>query len=131
MPQAFSFLPGHFALIRLSPDAAIPAWALASTGFVSITRTTDELSVVCSSDLVPAGVESDAGWCCLKLKGPFAFDQVGVLSSFALPLAESGVAIFAISTFDTDYILLKEQQRATAIEALQSAGHILSNKLPS
>ena len=126
MPQTFSFLSGQFALIRLPPDSAIPHWALASTGFVSITRTTDELSLVCPSDLVPPGVVSDDGWCCLKLKGPFAFDQVGILSSFAVPLAQNSVSIFAISTFDTDYILLKEHQRAAAIETLRSAGHTLA-----
>jgi hypothetical protein len=126
MPQTFSLLPGQYALTRLPPDSSIPDWVLASTGFVSITRTSDELSVVCSSQLVPAGARSDDGWCCLKLRGPFAFDQVGILSSFCVPLAQSGIGIFAISTFDTDYILVKQHQRAAAVEALLSAGHALS-----
>ena len=123
MPQVFSLVPGQYSLVRLPPDAPVPDWPFAPGGFASVTRTADELSVVCLAALVPAGVRSDGGWCCLKLKGPFAFDQVGVLSSFAVPLAQAGVGIFAISTFDTDYILVKETQRELAINALASAGH--------
>jgi len=123
MSQVFSLLPGQYALVRFPPEAPVPAWAFSPGGFASVTRTADELSVVCLAALVPAGVRSDGGWCCLKLKGPFAFDQVGVLSSFAVPLAQAGVGIFAISTFDTDYILVKETQRELAINALASAGH--------
>ncbi len=127
MPQVFSLLPGPYALVRTSPDAAVPEWAFAPGSFVSVTRTADELSLVCPAALVPAGTRSDGGWCCLKVQGPFAFDQVGILSSFAVPLAQSGVGIFAISTFDTDYILVKESQRELAIRALLSAGHTLSS----
>ena len=127
MPQVFSLLPGPYALVRLSPDASVPDWAFVPGSFVSVTRTADELSLVCPATLVPAGVRSDGGWCSLKLKGPFAFDQVGILSSFAVPLAQSGVGIFAISTFDTDYILVKESQRDLAIAVLLSAGHSLSS----
>ncbi len=126
MTQAFSLLPGQYALARLAPESPAPVWAFASHGFASVTRTADELSVVCLADLVPAGVKSDGGWCCLKLKGPFAFDQVGILASFAVPLAQSGVGIYAISTFDTDYILVKENQRDLAIKSLLSAGHFIS-----
>lgn len=127
MPHSFSLLPGLYSLARLTPDAGIPAWALAAQGFVSISRSSDELSVVCPSGFVPQGVQTDDGWRCVKLKGPFAFDQVGVLSSFAVPLAQIGVGIFAISTFDTDYILFKEHHLANAIDALQAAGHVLAD----
>ena len=127
MPHSFSLLPGLYTLARLAPDADIPAWALAAQGFVSISRSVDELSVVCASGLVPEGVHADRGWRCVRLKGPFAFDQVGVLASFAVPLAQKGVGIFAISTFDTDYILFKEHQLSNAIEALQAAGHVLAD----
>jgi hypothetical protein len=126
MSQVFSLLPGQYALVRFPPDVPVPVWAFAPGGFASVTRTADELSVVCLAALVPAGVRSDGGWCCLKLKGPFAFDQVGILSSFAVPLAQAGVGIFAISTFDTDYILVKESQRELAIRVLVSAGHAIS-----
>ena len=126
MPLGFSLLPDQYSLVRFPPDVPVPAWAFSPGGFASVTRTTDELSVVSLAALVPAGVRSDGGWCCFKLKGPFAFDQVGILSSFAVPLAQAGVGIFAISTFDTDYILVKESQRELAIRALVSAGHAIS-----
>ena len=126
MSQVFSLVPGQYSLVRFPPDASVPEWAFASDGFASVTRTTDELSIVCLAALVPAGVRSDGGWCCLKVHGPFAFDQVGILSSFAVPLAESGVGIFAISTFDTDYILVKENQRDLALWVLVSAGHSIA-----
>ena len=126
MPQVFSLVPGQYSLVRLPPDAPVPDWPFAPGGFASVTRTADELSVVCLAALVPAGVRSDGGWCCLKVHGPFAFDEVGILSSFAVPLAQAGVGIFAISTFDTDYILVKETQRELAINALASAGHTLA-----
>jgi hypothetical protein len=122
----FSLLPGSYAVAQLSADSSLPEWAFASDGIASVTRSADELSVVCLAALVPAGVRSDGGWCCLKLKGPFAFDQVGILSSFAVPLAQAGVGIFAISTFDTDYILVKESQRELAVKALVSAGHTIA-----
>jgi uncharacterized protein len=127
MPQVFSPLPDQYSLVRFPPDAPVPEWAFSPGGFASVTRTADELSVVCLAALVPAGVRVDGGWCCLKLKGPFAFDQVGILSSFAVPLAQAGVGIFAISTFDTDYILVKESQRELAIRALVSAGHVIAS----
>ena len=126
MPQLFSLLPGQYALVRFPPDAPVPQWAFAPGGFASVTRNADELSIVCLAALAPAGVRSDGGWCCLKLQGPFAFDQVGILSSFAVPLAQASVGIFAISTFDTDYILVKESQRELAIRALVSAGHTIA-----
>ena len=126
-PQVFSLLPGRYAIVRAAPDGAIPEWVFAANGFFTITRTADELSIVCLAALVPGGVKSDGEWCCLKVQGPFAFDQVGILSSFAVPLAQAGVGIFAISTFDTDYILVKENQRELAIRALVSAGHSITS----
>lgn len=127
MPQTFSLLAGQYSVTRLSADASTPAWVSSAHDFVSVTRTRDELSIVCPSALVPDDVATDAGWCCMKLKGPFAFDEVGILLSLAAPLAARGIGIFAISTFDTDYILFKEQHRAAAVEALLSAGHTLVN----
>jgi uncharacterized protein len=126
MSQEFSLLPEQYALLRYPPEAAVPEWALQPDGFASVSRTADELSIVCLAALVPAGARCDGGWCCLKVHGPFAFDQVGILSSFAVPLAQAGVGIFAISTFDTDYILVKERQRDLAIQALVSAGHVIA-----
>lgn len=119
-----NLLPGLYSICRLSPDAELPAWALAGS-FFSVTRTTDELSVVCAGEHVPQGVRCEPGWRVLKLEGPFAFDQVGVLLAVLAPLAQAGVSIFALSTFDTDAILVKESSLAQARAALEAAGHRL------
>ena len=119
---AFSTLDELYAVVRLAPQA-FPSWATDSEFFISITRTTDELSIVCASQLVPEGVAAEHGWRCVKLDGSFAFDQVGILASIANPLAAKQIGIFAISTFDTDYILLKELHLEAAISALKKAGH--------
>ena len=93
------------------------------SGFVSITRTDDELSIVCPESAVPGGVQSEPGWAILKLQGPFPLAQLGVLASFASPLSAAGVSIFSVSTFDTDYILIKATQVSVACQALTAAGH--------
>lgn len=122
-PQRFSRVDGAWTVVRLGPDAPVPAWALSSSPFVSITRTLDELSVVCLESAVPVGLQAEPGWALLKLHGPIPFGQVGVLAAFAAPLAAAGISLFAVSTFDTDYILVKASQGAAACEALVSAGH--------
>ena len=121
----FSVVPGTWTIVRLGPTDVIPAWALQSAGFVSITRTDDELSVVCAESVVPAGLRCESGWSALKLIGPFPFAQVGVLASFTTPLARASISLFAVSTFDTDYILLKHDALMAACEALVAVGHIL------
>jgi Uncharacterized conserved protein len=113
-----------YAIVRLSPDAAVPAWATKSE-FTSITRTADELSIVCQVDNLPRDVNSQHRWICLKLEGPFPFSQTGVLLSFIEPLSSNGIPIFAISTYDTDYVLIQEEWADAAIAALQQAGHEL------
>jgi hypothetical protein len=118
----FRQLPGHYAIVRLAPDAPVPDWATRGD-FTSITRTTDELSIVCPTDNLPPEVRSSHCWICLKLEGPFPFSLTGVLLSFIEPLSKNGVPIFAISTFDTDYVLVQEDRSATAIELLKRAGH--------
>lgn len=119
----FRRLSGRYAIVRLAPDAPVPDWA-AEGEFTSITRSADELSIVCPSDNLPAGVNSHA-WICLKLEGPFPFSQTGVLLSFIEPLSANGVPIFAISTYDTDYVLIQEEFVEAATSALQHAGHEL------
>jgi len=118
----FVVVEGELAIVRLPPRDAVPGWA-AGPGFVSVTRTHEELSVVCPVEWVPAGLRSEAGWSALQLVGPFPFDQVGVLASIVGPLAEARVSVFAISTFDTDYVLVKAEALAEAIAALERAGH--------
>ncbi len=100
----------------------VPDWAI-SGGFFCVTRTDDELSVVCPEEVVPEDVRSEGGWRALKLEGPFEFSEVGVLDSVAAPLAEAGVGIFAVSTFDTDYVLVKKEYLQSAVAALRGRGH--------
>jgi uncharacterized protein len=124
----FRWLPGPFAVCQLPADAPLPEW-VTSGPFVSITRSEDELSIVCPSENVPFGpagnVKVEHGWICFKLEGPFPFAQTGVLASFIDPLAERGVPIFAISTYDTDYVLVQESYSGLAQGALRDAGHEL------
>ena len=94
---------------------------------MSITRTADEVSIVCPESVVPDGVIAERGWRVLKLRGPFAFDDVGILASFAAPLAAAGISLFAVSTFDTDYILIKSAALPAALTALRAAGHVLES----
>lgn len=117
-----SLLPERFAISRLAPSAAIPQWALRGT-FFSITRTGDELSVVCELSNVPAGVHSQPGWRLFKVHGPFALTETGVLAALASPLAEAKISLLAISTFDTDYLLAASETLSAAIAALERAGH--------
>ncbi len=121
-PLRFSILPGSFAVARLPPDAEVPDGAL-SPPFRSVTRTAAELSLVCPDNSVPDGARAETGWAVLALEGPFPFDLVGVLAAFLVPLAAAGVGIFAMSTFDTDYVLVKRENLDVAVEALTAAGH--------
>ena len=120
----FTRIHGQFAICKLSAGAPIPEWALAGA-FTSVSRTSDELSIVCPADNFPPDVTSASRWICLKLAGPFAFSQVGILAAFIDPLAQNGIPIFAISTFDTDYVLVQEEYAAAALRALKQAGHQL------
>lgn len=114
-------LPGRLAVCRLEPDVAPPEWAMGGALW-SLTRTGDELSVVCEEGLAPEGVRREAGWRALMVAGPLEFTLTGVLSAIAAPLAAAGVSIFAVSTFDTDYVLVKEERLADAVAALRAAG---------
>jgi len=120
-----NLLPGRYSVCRLAADAEIPAWAQ-DGDFFSITRTAAELSLVCPERVVPAGMRSEPGWRALRLEGPFAFDQIGVLLAVLAPLAGAGVSVFALSTFDTDYVLVKADLLERARSALEAAGHRFS-----
>lgn len=117
-----TILDGAFAVCRLGRDDDIPAWAQVG-GFVSITRTADELSIVCPLGAAPDGVKREGDWRCLKVEGPLDFSLVGILSALATPLAKAGVSIFAVSTYDTDYLMVKETTLEKAIQVLTQAGH--------
>jgi hypothetical protein len=115
-------LGDSLAVCKLSRDAALPP-AVTSGGFFSLTRTADELSLVCPQDRVPADVPSEPGWRCLRVAGTIPFAAVGVFAALTAPLAEAGISIFALSTFDTDYLLVKEHDLAAAVDALRRQGH--------
>jgi hypothetical protein len=117
-------LPRFFAVCQLDPNAPLPVWAtLASSRLVSITRTHSELSIVCAQEDVPNDVRTERDWRCLMVEGPLDFSLTGVLSALLAPLADAGVSIFALSTFDTDYLLVRAAQLDLTIETLNAAGH--------
>ena len=115
---------GPYAIVRLAADTPVPEWA-GKGEFTSVTRSAGELSIVCPTNNVPAEINSSHRWICLKLEGPFPFETTGVLLSFIEPLSSKGIPIFAISTFDTDYVLIQEEWAGAALAALQEAGHEL------
>lgn len=108
-----------FAVCRLSVDEAVPAWAHLGS-FSSVTRTPRELSVVCEQGVVPREVQSEIGWRCLMIEGPLAFTEVGILASLTAPLAAAGISVFAISTYDTDFLLVKEASLEQALSSLRN-----------
>jgi hypothetical protein len=126
MALTLSILPDKLAICRLPPDANVPIWASRGGTILSITKTTDELSIVCPEAGVPEGVRADRGWRCFKIEGPLDLSLTGVLASLVNPLAEARINIFALSTFDTDYLLVKEDKVSKAAEILIQAGHRLS-----
>jgi uncharacterized protein len=117
-----SILPETLAICRLEKDGEIPGWALGGS-FVSITRTSEELSIVCTQTQVPEGVRWDGGWRCLKVEGPLDLSTTGVLASFVTPLAREGISVFAVSTYDTDYLLVKEENLEKTVKVLSQKGH--------
>jgi hypothetical protein len=119
-----TLLPDHLAICRLNPDTPLPSWAQEGT-FSSITRTVHELSVVCAEHLIPGDVQCEHDWRCLGVAGPLDFALTGILAGLAAPLADAGISIFAISTFDTDYLLVKQQHLQQAVEVLVHSGYIV------
>ena len=117
-----SMLDERLAVCRLEARAEIPPWATGAP-FFCVTRTPDELSIICPEERVPAGITCEPGWRAFKLEGAFDFGLVGVLSSVAAPLAESEVGILAIATYDTDYVLVQGSQLDLAVAALRGRGH--------
>jgi uncharacterized protein len=102
-------MEGRMAVCRLAPTGDLPVWALGAGGFSSVTRTADEWSVVCPEDVVPSGVQCEKGWRIFQVAGPLDFSLTGILASIAGPLADAGVSLFALSTYDTDYLMVKAQ----------------------
>jgi len=123
-PLKFRHLPSLYAIVRQSPNAPVPAWAT-TAAFTSITRTADELSIVCPAENIPKDFAPALRWICLKLEGPFPFSQTGVLLSFIAPLSSNAIPIFAMSTYDTDYVLIPQEHADRARGLLNEAGHEL------
>lgn len=119
---SIEFLPDALAICRLAPEDALPEWATQGTWW-SATRTPEEMSIVCAESQVPVDTAASRGWCALRVAGPLPLDQTGILASVVAPLAAGRVSVFALATFDTDYVLIPAAQRAAAIAALEAAGH--------
>ncbi len=117
-----SVLDERLAVCRLEAGAEIPPWATGAP-FFCVTRTPEELSIVCPEECVPAGITHEPGWRAFRVEGTLDFGLVGVLSSVAAPLAESEVGILAIATYDTDYVLVQSSQLDIAVAALRERGH--------
>ncbi|TDX46337.1 ACT domain-containing protein [Orenia marismortui] len=109
-----------FAICQLAATEEIPAWSQQNSSFISITRTAEELSIVCPESFVPDGIKAELGWKTLKVKGQLDFSLTGILSSIAEPLAKNGISIFAISSYDTDYVLVKQEDFNEAINILSN-----------
>ncbi|MEN4011599.1 MAG: ACT domain-containing protein [Chloroflexota bacterium] len=123
--QVLTTLPYRLAVCRLESSAPIPNWASGGE-FFSITRTGDELSLVCEEHFVPPEITCERGWRALMLEGPFDFNQVGILKSILDPLASAQISIFALSTFETDYVLVRGKDLSRAVSTLRTGGHRIS-----
>jgi hypothetical protein len=118
-------LPGNYVICRIEPSESIPEWARGD--FVSVTRTRDELSIVFPDRNVPDDVQSERGWRCLRVAGKLDFLLVGVIATITSILADADISTFVVSTFETDYLLVRELDLDGATAALLEAGHSVSN----
>jgi hypothetical protein len=124
-PLTLILLEDTFAVCRLSAGASLPPWATGAA-FFSVTRTPDELSIACPQSAVPEGIRCERDWRCLRVGGVLDFSLVGIMAALTAPLAAAGVSIFALSTFDTDYLLVKQNDLSAALGALRAAGHVIA-----
>ena len=123
MKLTLSILRQKYAEWRLAPNGHRPHWALLGDDFISLTRTHNELSIVCLQENVPKETKAERGWHCAKVDGPFDFSLAGVHTSLAIPLAEANISILAIATYETDHLLIQEEDLDRAIRVLEQAGH--------
>lgn len=122
---ALSLLDGTYGICRLPATAGLPDWALTAPLF-SITATESELTIVCAWEVIPSESRGETSWRCLRIDGSFGLDETGVLASVAEPLAEAGISIFVVSSYDTDFILVKKADVETAVAALAAKGHAVT-----
>ena len=123
------WLPGELGIARLEAGAPVPAW-WSSGDFCTVTRTSRELSVVCEAGAIPTDVRHEPGWRAFHVASTLPFDMTGVLASLTAPLAHASVPIFAISTFDTDYVLVRAAEVDRVTEILRAAGHRFDEATP-
>lgn len=116
------WLPGRFAVARLVPDAPIPPWAIRRSPFFSITRTDKELSIVAPQDFVPDNVTAERGFVAMRIVGKLDFSEFGILARLIGALADANISVVAISTYDTDYLLVRAADRARAETASALVG---------
>src|SRR6202162_1012582 len=116
--------PHLYAVCQFHPDKNIPYWALLGD-FVSLTRTHEELSIVCQQENVPDDIAAERGWRCVQVQGAFDFSVAGVNASLAVPLANADISVLAIATYATDYLLVKEENIERALLVLEQAGHYI------
>jgi hypothetical protein len=117
--------PGRLAVCRLEPDQPLPEWSLHSPEFITMSRTRQELSITALESVVPDYVRAERGYRALMVEGPVPQNLIGIFASIVTPLAAAGMPIFAISTFDTDYVLVKEELLQGAVQVLEAAGHMV------
>ena len=120
-----TLLKNKYAICSLPKDALIPDWALTQS-LISITRTDKELTIVCRQDIISSELQSDLNWRCFRIDGSFDLDQIGVISSISSPLADAGISIYVISTYDTDYFLVKEEKLNQALSVLSNSNHSIT-----
>lgn len=119
-----ALLPERLAIGKLPAKSPCPDWAM-EAGFCTVTRTAEELSVVCPEERIPDSIGCDRGWRALKIEGPLDLSDIGIVLSLAEPLAANGIAIFVVSTYETDYTLVRESQLEAALKALGEQGHTI------
>jgi uncharacterized protein len=122
---AIDLRPGDYAVFRLDPGSSVPAelFTAVEQSLVSITRTDQEISVICPSEFAPQEALAETGWRLLSVRGPLEFTLTGIISALSSELAAAGVALFSLSTFDTDHLLVKADDLQRAVSALSVAGH--------
>ena len=121
-----TLLAQPLAICRLAPDAPVPEWGAVASAFLTVSRTADELSITTVEANVPPTVQCERAYRAFRVQGPLPLNLVGILASMANPLAEAGISIFAISTYDTDYVLVKSAVLDSAIAVLSRAGHTIT-----
>lgn len=122
-------LPETFAILKLKPEESVPEWVQEEDALSSITHTDDEISIICQESSVPADFSGDMekGWCAVKVKGKLDFSMAGIISALTVPLADAQVSMFSISTFNTEYIFIKEEDLPDAITAWQSQDYQMTD----